>query len=81
LEGLFRHDAGQLPYIGADRRFPGHWFASGYGGNGHRNAPVIHCLRSGDAGGRRWWAHLAITRMNIARIILKNQIEDLIEIL
>jgi len=27
-------------------------------------------------GGRTWWAHLTITRMNIARIILRNQIEE-----
>jgi glycine/D-amino acid oxidase-like deaminating enzyme len=23
-----------LPYVGPHRRYPGHWFALGYGGNG-----------------------------------------------
>ena len=31
------------------------------------------------AGGRRWWAHFALTRMNVGPIILSNQIEDLME--
>ena len=26
--------ADSLPYIGPHRRYPGHWFALGYGGNG-----------------------------------------------
>ena len=33
------------------------------------------------AGGRRWWAHLTFTRMNIGPIMLGNQIEDRMEIL
>jgi hypothetical protein len=32
-------------------------------------------------GGRTWWAHLDFSRMNIAPIILKNQIEERMEIL
>jgi hypothetical protein len=32
-------------------------------------------------GGRRWWAHLAFTRLNTDPIILRNQIEDLMDIL
>lgn len=33
-EGLFAMTADGLPYIGPHRRYPGHWFALGYGGNG-----------------------------------------------
>jgi glycine/D-amino acid oxidase-like deaminating enzyme len=33
-EGLFAITADSLPYIGPHRRYPGHWFALGYGGNG-----------------------------------------------
>ena len=33
------------------------------------------------SGGRRWWAHLNCTRMNIDRIILENQLEDLMELM
>jgi hypothetical protein len=33
------------------------------------------------AGGRRWWAHPTFTRLNIGSIIIRNQIEELIEIL
>lgn len=33
-EGLFAMTADTLPYIGPHRRYPGHWFALGYGGNG-----------------------------------------------
>lgn len=33
-EGLFATTADGLPYIGPHRRYPGHWFALGYGGNG-----------------------------------------------
>jgi hypothetical protein len=33
------------------------------------------------SGGRRWWAHLDFTRLNLGPIILENQIEDLMEIL
>ena len=33
-EGLFAMTADSLPYIGAHRRYPGHLFALGYGGNG-----------------------------------------------
>ena len=33
-EGLFAMTADSLPYIGAHRRYPRHWFALGYGGNG-----------------------------------------------
>jgi glycine/D-amino acid oxidase-like deaminating enzyme len=33
-EGLFATTPDSLPYIGAHRRYPRHWFALGYGGNG-----------------------------------------------
>ena len=33
-EGLFATTADTLPYIGPHRRYPRHWFALGYGGNG-----------------------------------------------
>ena len=33
-EGLFAMTSDGLPYIGPHRRYPGHWFALGYGGNG-----------------------------------------------
>lgn len=33
-EGLFAVTADSLPYIGPHRRYPRHWFALGYGGNG-----------------------------------------------
>ena len=33
-EGLFAMTPDSLPYIGPHRRYPGHWFALGYGGNG-----------------------------------------------
>lgn len=33
-EGLFAVTADSLPYIGPHRRYPHHWFALGYGGNG-----------------------------------------------
>lgn len=33
-EGLFAVTPDSLPYIGAHRRYPRHWFALGYGGNG-----------------------------------------------
>jgi glycine/D-amino acid oxidase-like deaminating enzyme len=33
-EGLFAMPPDSLPYIGPHRRYPGHWFALGYGGNG-----------------------------------------------
>jgi len=33
-EGLFAMTADSLPYIGPHRRYPNHWFALGYGGNG-----------------------------------------------
>jgi glycine/D-amino acid oxidase-like deaminating enzyme len=33
-EGLFAMTHDSLPYIGPHRRYPGHWFALGYGGNG-----------------------------------------------
>ena len=32
-------------------------------------------------GGRRWWAHFDLSRMNVSRIVLANQFEELIEIL
>jgi hypothetical protein len=32
------------------------------------------------AGGRRWWAHCAITRINIELAILKNQIEEIMNV-
>ena len=32
------------------------------------------------AGGRTWWAQFAFTRMNISRIILSNQIEEVLDI-
>ena len=33
-EGLFAITPDSLPYIGPHRRYPDHWFALGYGGNG-----------------------------------------------
>jgi glycine/D-amino acid oxidase-like deaminating enzyme len=33
-EGLFAMTPDSLPYIGPHRRYPGHWFSLGYGGNG-----------------------------------------------
>jgi glycine/D-amino acid oxidase-like deaminating enzyme len=33
-EGLFAMTSDSLPYIGSHRRYPHHWFALGYGGNG-----------------------------------------------
>ena len=33
-EGLFAITPDSFPYIGPHRRYPGHWFALGYGGNG-----------------------------------------------
>ena len=33
-EGLFATTPDTLPYIGPHRRYPRHWFALGYGGNG-----------------------------------------------
>jgi glycine/D-amino acid oxidase-like deaminating enzyme len=33
-EGLFAITADSLPFIGPHRRYPRHWFALGYGGNG-----------------------------------------------
>jgi glycine/D-amino acid oxidase-like deaminating enzyme len=33
-EGLFAMTPDSLPYIGPHPRYPGHWFALGYGGNG-----------------------------------------------
>ncbi len=33
-----------------------------------------------DRGGRRWWAHLSFTRINIAPTILQHQIEDLMNV-
>ena len=33
-EGLFATTPDSLPYIGPHQRYPGHWFALGYGGNG-----------------------------------------------
>jgi len=33
-EGMFAMTADSLPYIGPHRRYPRHWFALGYGGNG-----------------------------------------------
>jgi glycine/D-amino acid oxidase-like deaminating enzyme len=33
-EGLFAMTSDSLPYIGPHRRYPAHWFALGYGGNG-----------------------------------------------
>jgi glycine/D-amino acid oxidase-like deaminating enzyme len=33
-EGLFAMTPDSLPYVGPHRRYPGHWFALGYGGNG-----------------------------------------------
>lgn len=33
-EGLFAVTPDSLPYIGPHKRYPGHWFALGYGGNG-----------------------------------------------
>jgi len=33
-EGMFAMTPDSLPYIGPHRRYPRHWFALGYGGNG-----------------------------------------------
>jgi glycine/D-amino acid oxidase-like deaminating enzyme len=33
-EGLFASTPDSFPYVGPHRRYPGHWFALGYGGNG-----------------------------------------------
>jgi len=33
-EGLFAMTPDSLPYVGPHQRYPGHWFALGYGGNG-----------------------------------------------
>ena len=33
-EGLFAMTPDSLPYVGPHRRYPAHWFALGYGGNG-----------------------------------------------
>jgi glycine/D-amino acid oxidase-like deaminating enzyme len=33
-EGLFAMTPDSLPYVGPHHRYPGHWFALGYGGNG-----------------------------------------------
>lgn len=33
-EGLFAMTPDSLPYVGPHLRYPGHWFALGYGGNG-----------------------------------------------
>jgi glycine/D-amino acid oxidase-like deaminating enzyme len=33
-DGLFAMTPDSLPHIGPHRRYPGHWFALGYGGNG-----------------------------------------------
>jgi glycine/D-amino acid oxidase-like deaminating enzyme len=33
-EGLFAMTSDSLPYVGPHRRYPHHWFALGYGGNG-----------------------------------------------
>jgi glycine/D-amino acid oxidase-like deaminating enzyme len=33
-EGLFAMTPDSLPYVGPHRRYPSHWFALGYGGNG-----------------------------------------------
>ena len=43
-EGLFAVTADSLPYIGAHRRYPHHWFALGYGGNGMTLAWLAACL-------------------------------------
>ena len=36
--------------------------------------------RFGLRGGRRWWAHLAFTRLNIELIIHRNQIEERLDL-
>jgi hypothetical protein len=38
---------------------------------------IADCRR----GGRTWWAHFTITRVNLGSIILRNQVEELMEIL
>jgi hypothetical protein len=40
------------------------------------STPAIHRKH----GGRRWWAHLVSTRMNVSSISPTNQIEERIEI-
>jgi hypothetical protein len=32
------------------------------------------------SGGRTWWAHFEFTRINIARIILRNKFEDCVDL-
>jgi hypothetical protein len=48
-------------------------------------APSLILPKSGPAvgalGGRTWWAHLKITRINIELTILYKKIEDLLELL
>ncbi len=39
-EGVFATTPDSLPYIGPHRRYPGHWFALGYGGNGMTFGPL-----------------------------------------
>ena len=36
--------------------------------------------QSEPSGGRRWWAHLEFTRMNIGPTIVRNQIEELMNV-
>ena len=39
----------------------------------------LGCIRA-PTGGRVWWAQSKFTRINIGRIIVKNQIEDLMNV-
>ena len=39
-DGLFAMTPDSLPYIGPHRRYPRHWFALGYGGNGMTFGPL-----------------------------------------
>ena len=39
---------------------------------------ALPCIRP--SGGRTWWAHFKFTRINIEPIILKNKIEELMNV-
>ena len=43
-----------------------------------RGAPEFNCRAR--AGGRRWWAHLAFTRINIELTFRKKEIEELMNV-
>jgi hypothetical protein len=41
---------------------------------------MAHWASRHGSGGRTWWAHFDFTRMNIGPIILRNQIEELMNV-